>query len=197
MTSPTPEPEETDFLALAREIWLKPRETIRTIVDYDPRYLQRGIVLALSAGSALLALRDGPMFMALEFILNYLLWIASIFGTALLLWLTGKPLGGKATFQELVAALTWSMIPALLGLLFAFAMRLAGGAFDTNADIMQLLLYLYSFHLMVFTTAEVQGFSYWKSVLNQFLVLLVMIIPVILFMNVIMQFVGKYVPLPF
>ncbi|HEY9688192.1 MAG TPA: YIP1 family protein [Coleofasciculaceae cyanobacterium] len=192
--SPPPDAEETDFLELARNIWLKPRETIRVIVDYDPRYLQRGLILALSLASGLLALRDGLGMMMLETVLNFVMWIVSIYGTAFLLLLTGKLLKGKATFMELVAALTWSMIPALAGLLAAFALRLAGGVLDLGADVLQVLLSLYSFHLWVLTVAEVQRFPAWKAGVNHLLVLLVLLIPVLFFIGPILAFFRNLIP---
>jgi hypothetical protein len=198
MTAPQksspPDAEETDFLELVRDIWLKPRETIRVIVDYDPRYLQRGLILALSLASGLLALRDGLGMMMLETLLNCVVWIISIYGTAGLLLLTGKLLQGKATFAELSAALTWSMIPALAGLLAAFALRLAGGMFDMGGDVLQVLLSLYSFNLWVVTVAEVQQFPTWKAGLNHLLVLLVLLLPVLFFIGPILDFFRKLIP---
>lgn len=164
---------------LAQKIWRHPREVIRQVVAYDPWLGQRQIILVLSAVSGLLALPQGIEMMLLEFVLNLILLIASIHSMAWLLWITGKPLGGKAKISELCAAMTWPMIPAIWSCVLAIP--LLGTALW--GDLLQGLFYLISFHLMVQTVAEVQGFSGWRSFLNQLLALILSLLPLLFFWN--------------
>lgn len=171
--------QKPNLLALSRQIWMQPRLTIRQVVDYNPQLGQREIILTLAGVSGLLALPQGIGMMLLEFGLNLILLFISIYPMAWLLWLTGKPLGGKAGFGELCAAMIWPMVPSIIGCLFALPLlntELAG-------DLIQALFYLYSFHIMVQTVAEVQGFSGWRSFFNQLFALLISLLPFLLFWN--------------
>lgn len=164
-------------IKLAERIWRHPRAVIREVVDYDPWYGQKEIVLVLSGVSGLLALPSGVDLMFMEVILNLIILILSIYSMAWLLWITGKPMGGKANMAELCASMTWPMIPAIWGTLFALPLL---GA-DPWGDLVQLLLYLYSYHLMVETVAEVQGFSKWRSFFNQLFALILSLLPCLFF----------------
>ena len=169
--------EPLALIPISKDIWRHPRQTIRRVVDYDPKFGQREIILTLSAVSGLLALPQGFDMALLEAVLNFILLIASIYSMAALLWITGKPMGGKAGFQELNAAMVWPMVPAIWGTLIAFLLLNT----EQIGDIVQGLFYLYSFHIMVETVAEVQGFSSWRSFFSQLLALILSILPFLFF----------------
>lgn len=166
-----------ELMALAKEVWVRPRAVVRQVVDYDPWWGQREIILVLSGVSGLLALPQGLDMMLLEVVLNLALLILSIYSMAWLLWLTGKPMGGKASVAELCAAMTWPMVPSILGTLLALPLLNA----EPLGDLLQGVFYLYSFHIMVQTVAEVQGFGSWRSFFNQLFALIISLLPLLFF----------------
>jgi hypothetical protein len=168
--------------ALAQRVWMHPRDVIRDVVAYDAFFGQREIILLLSAVSGLLAYPMGIDMMLLEAVLNFLALIAGTYSMAWLIWITGKPMGGKATLAELCAAMIWPMVPAIWGTLLALPLL----AVETWCSILQGLFYLYSFHLMVETIAEVQGFGRWNSFLNQLFALILSLLSLLFFWNQIM-----------
>jgi hypothetical protein len=166
-----------DLMTLARRIWTQPRAVIREVVTYDASFGQREILLTLSGVSGLLALHAGLEMMVLEIILNLILLVLSIYSMAVLLWMTGKPMGGKATIMELCSAMTWPMIPAIWGTLLTIPLLNA----EPWGDVLQGLLYLYSFHIMIQTVAEVQEFSAWRSFFNQLFAFILSVLPILYF----------------
>lgn len=170
-------------------IWLRPRRTIRQIVDQDPKRFV--IALAVSTGA-----------------LNRLMqWTGPAAGSGLPLWLTGATalaigaltgwiglylfgwlyrwvgswMGGRATGAEVRAAIAWVEIPTfvvfaiwiLVTLLSpasvgAAAPPAAGGAAVTAAlgilfGVVSLVGWVWSIVLACNTLAEVHGFSAWKG----------------------------------
>jgi hypothetical protein len=178
MTPPkNTEAPKPDLMAMSRLIWVHPRRAVRQVVDYNPWLGQKEIIAVLCGVSGLLALPQGLGMMALEILLNLLLLIISIYPMAWLLWLTGKPMGGKASFSDLCAAMVWPMIPAIAGTLLAIPLL----GMETVGELVQGVFYLYSFHIMVQTVAEVQGFNGWQSFLNQLFALILSLLPLLFF----------------
>jgi len=178
MTPPNnTEAPKPDLMAMSRLIWVHPRQAVRQVVDYNPWAGQKEIIAVLCGVNGLVALPQGLGMMALEILLTLLLLIVSIYPMAWLLWLTGKPMGGKANFSELSAALVWPMIPASLVTLLAIPFQ--------GMEVVWVLVvgvsYLYSFHIMVQTVAEVQGFNGWQSFLNQLFALILSLLPFLFF----------------
>lgn len=182
---PNPRPEKPDFFVLCRDICIRPRATIRAIVEYDPACMHRDMILAVSVTSGLLGFRGGSDMMVLEFGLNLVLLVISIYSTALLIWITGKPLGGKATFMQICAAIIWPMSPTLAGTIIAFVLMMFTEGF--LPDIVQLLSLLYSFHLMNYTLAEVQEMSHWNSFINQVLAIILPLLPLFFYWDTLMN----------
>jgi len=181
--------EKPNLLQLAGEVWLHPRRVIRTVVDFDPWFGQIDIIVALSAASGLLALPMGVGFMALEIIMNVLLTVLTLYPMAGFLWLAGWPMGGRASYAALSASMVWPMVPAIVGVLVAYLLlNYQPGGFPV-ADIIQGVFYLFSFHLMVQTVAEVQQFGAWKSFWSQLLALLISLLPCLLFWNQLMGWI--------
>jgi len=169
--------ERPNLISLAQDIWKHPKAVIRQVVDYDPWFGQKEIILILSGVSGLLALPQGLDMMLLEIVLNLIVQILTIYSMAWLLWITGKPLGGKATMVELCAAMIWPMIPAIWGTLFVIPLL----GVEPWEFIVQGVFYLYSFHIMVHTVAEVQEFNEWRSFWNQLLALILSLLPFLFF----------------
>jgi hypothetical protein len=176
---PASTPAKPDFFMLCRDICLHPRQTIRKIIDQDPTMMHRDMIIAVSVTSGLLAFRGGTEMMFLEFGLNLVLLVVSIYSTALLVWLTGKPLGGKGTFVQICAAIIWPMSPTLAATIVAFGMMMFTESF--LPDIVQMLGLLFSFHLMNGTLAEVQHMSAWNSFCNQVLAIVIPLMPFFFF----------------
>lgn len=104
------------------KIWIKPRETIREIIDFDPTYLV--FPLALFTGLARVVDRAMSRNMGDRYDLGFLILfsivagplvgIVSIYiGGSLFSWM-GKYFGGQGSTKEVRAALAWSAIPAIL-----------------------------------------------------------------------------------
>ena len=169
--------ERPNLIHLAQDIWRQPEAVVRQVVEYDPWFGQKEILLILAGVSGLLALPSGLDMMLLEIVLNLIVQVVTIYSMAWLLWITGKPLGGKATIAELCAAMVWPMIPAIWGTLFTIPLLNV----EPWEIIVQGVFYLYSFHIMVHTVAEVQAFSKWRSFWNQLLALILSLLPFLYF----------------
>lgn len=193
MNTEQPKKQKPKLMTLAQDIWRQPRAVIRQVVDYDPWLGQREIILCLSGVSGLLAWPLGVEMMILEVTLNFVILILSIYSMAWLLWLTGKPMGGKASIPDLCASMTWPMVPAIWGTVLA--LPLMGNEFLST--LLQGLLYLYSFHLMVETVAEVQGFAYWRSFFNQLFALIISLLPILFFWQEIKNMLNSLIGLNF
>lgn len=190
-------------------IWLRPRETIRTIVDYDPGYNVLTIVslvgiLEFLNRASNKSLGDQVSFMAIFF-------LAVIFGPlggliklaisgAVIAW-TGSKIGGQATSREVRTALAWSEVPFLINfLLFGITLAFLGEElfkddmqFDIDQDVLvaQILLFggvgisavlgIWSFVIKVLALSEVQGFSAWRALGNLILAGFVIFFPIALF----------------
>lgn len=185
--------DRPNLISLAQDIWRHPKAVVRQVVDYDPWFGQKEIILILSGVSGLLALPSGVDMMVLEIILNLVILILSIYSMAWLLWITGKPLGGKATMAELCAAMVWPMVPAIWGTLFALPLL---GA-EPWGDVLQGVVYLYSFHIMIHTVAEVQAFNEWRSFWNQLFALILSLLPVLFFWHDISTAMSNFANLHF
>lgn len=173
-------------------MWVKPRETIRGIVDKDPDF--RLYWLAAIYGFPMLL----QFSQSLSLATNYSFWtifIASLIlsiaagmigftiSSALVRWI-GKWLGGVGSFKEIRAAIAWSNVPnvaviilwvALMGLfgvnLFFKEfpdMPLTGWLYGVTTLIFVLMtvLSVWSFVLLVTAVSEVQKFSVWRGIVN-------------------------------
>ena len=188
-------------------MWAHPRRTIRQIVEADPDRLVLvlaavgGIVEALTNATSdsqgdnlslrtilLTALIAGPLMGIVG------LWLGSI----LLRW-TGGWIGGQADSRRIRTALAWANVPLLWSLiLWGPALLLFGAELFTTAtpiiEASSLLSALYlvfsigtavigawSFVVFLHSLGEVQGFSAWKALLNSFLAMLVVVLPLLVF----------------
>ena len=174
------------------KMWTKPKETIRAVVTYDPRH--RFLILCLINGLPGLLQNAQAMSLGMSYNLVSILLgclILSLFAGMIvitvssgLLFMTGKWIGGAASFLQVRAAVSWSNITNLIsiviwaGLIAFFGGELFTELFDTSVFtqtesiflmgifLIQTATSIWSFVLLVQSLAEVQGFSSWKSVLN-------------------------------
>ncbi len=194
---------------LLLNIWTKPKETIRYIIDTNPKQLV--LILAILGGIfEALSVASGEGY-GDRFSLINIYFLSIIFGsiggilglyiTGFLLNWTGNWIGGNATSEEIRAAYAWGIVPIitmelmlLLPDLFFFGRDLYTSEMPiiTSSPFLSLLLLVFAFAelvvgiwaIIVFLKClgEVQGFSVWKALGNVLLVWLIVLIPVIIIM---------------
>ena len=172
-----------------KEVWLHPRNTIKAILKYDPKYMV--LPLAALAGVANNAIEfemmdgiiGGSSFIGSS-IVAALLGLASLYIGAFLLFLTGSWIKGKANALKLRAATAWSGVPVVASLILFIPLFFAlnSGATGTIAisSLASLILGLWSLVLYIAMIAEVQKFSIWKAILNIILMIIILIIPLLI-----------------
>ncbi len=119
-------------------IWLHPAETIKRIIDTDPRLLV--VPLAVTAGTAIMLSsfdRSGglslPAAIGLVVFLGYCYGMAVLYLEGGLLFWLGRRLGGKGAFIEVRAAVAWGMAPrAALVILYLLRIARYGEDFFTR-----------------------------------------------------------------
>jgi hypothetical protein len=170
-------------------IWIWPRKTIREIVDADPGY--RVTLLAMLAGFAQ-ALSEAtsenmgdtlslPIIFLLCAILGPIGGLISLYVMAGLWRLTGSWLGGKASSQEVRAAIAWSSVPVIWAMLLwipylaIFREEMFTSAMPRTESSLLLLLLLLGFGLVEIVIGlwrivvllqclgEVHRFSAWRA----------------------------------
>lgn len=173
-------------------IWIKPRETVRAIVDFNPKH--RFWILSFLYGLPMLLhmaqnLSLGGGFTTVGIVIVALVlavfagWLGLTIASGLIYW-TGKWIGGQASYFPVRAAVSWSNVPNIIAvivwlvLIFNFRDQIFLAEFDemnfagsqmtllTGALIVQTAIAIWSFILLVKGIGEVQGFSAWKGVLN-------------------------------
>lgn len=188
------------------QIWLHPRLTIQQLVDINPTY--RVIPLAMIGGVAEALDRASWRSSGDDLSLGFILGIAIVFGAiggivqlyilgALIHW-TGRRMGGSAYGEDIRAAMAWSNIPNMWGLLLWIPQILILGEelFTThtpmlNADpflaipllsfgFLQLVLGIWALVIFLHALGQVQGFSAWKALGNVALSILVIVVPLAL-----------------
>jgi len=185
-------------------IWTKPRDTIQKIVDEDP-YKFVIFLAALSGFYEQLHQATGNSqgdSWSLPTILLFAVFAGSIMGiivlyiwSALLRW-TGKWIGGKASPENIRAAVAWSSVPKLWGLaLWIPALAILGEeVFTSDTSMLEetpALLYMafvfaaiwvttwiWAFIVFLKCLGQVQGFSAWKAMGNT---ILAGVIPFVIF----------------
>lgn len=210
MTTHTP--TETPVFNQFLEIWLRPRATIRAIVETNP-YRFVWILAAISGIYQWLdnaVKREAGDTLALTTIVIFALVLGSIGGivtlhvAGFLFWATGSMFGGRASGEEVRAALAWSSVPdSFLLLLFIPYIILRGregfmsaeliGEFTGIQWIATLLiagvglpLVVWKAYISVMTMAEVHRFAWWKGLLTYLVGFAIVLIPAVglfLFLN--------------
>lgn len=186
-------------------IWIKPRQTIRQIIDGNPeRYVALlailgGIYRALNQSSKR-GLGDDYDLVSIilyciitGFFYGFLLWV--IFAE-LFRWI-GSWLGGQAKSREIKAALGWSSIPAVVLFLIyiplivifrrnwfvSSSIWMSQEVFYFSIFVLGpigLILQVWQYILTIFCVAEAHRFSNWRGLVTVILGTLVIVVPVVL-----------------
>ena len=172
-------------------IWVRPRRTMRAIIDSNPQRLVLVLAALSGFGSALdnastSSIGDGNSIpvvaiVALSAVAGSLGGILTLYVGGFVMKWAGRPLGGRATQVEVRAALAWSTVPLIWALpLWIPELALAGREMFTTATpilaasplravllvlvvLLEVVLGIWSFVLFLKCLGEVHGFSAWKS----------------------------------
>lgn len=188
-------------------MWTKPRKTIQRIIDTNPT--DKVIFLAIVFGVTNILdqasrknLGDSMgviEIFALAIVGGAITGIFGLYFFAFLLRWTGDWIGGKANDEQIRAAYVWSNIPAIVILiLWVPHLLLFGGEMFTSEMpslienpflsyylyamlFVEMILGIWSLALYLVALAQVQGFSIWTAIGNNFLAAMVIAIPIIIF----------------
>lgn len=181
------------------EMWVKPKKTIRTIVDYDNRYGFIGLcfLYGLAQGAHFSQAFSLGAFFPLWTILTLIVVLAIPVGaisfslSSLILYWTGKLIRGKASYHDVRAAVSWSNVTAVFSVIFIgimvltfrepfFYRKFAENLFHDWRVVLlitflvaEFTLAIWKFVIFVMSLAEVQGLSGWMAILNIILVIIV------------------------
>jgi hypothetical protein len=201
-------------------MWVRPRETIRAIVQYNPNYLF--FVLCLIYGFPMLFQVAQNLSLGDRYPLAAIIAGALIFGVlagivminiaAGLFYWTGKWIGGTAPFLHVRAAVAWANLPSLGNIAIWFVnMAMFGGRIFTRSfietpfvgselalifflSIVQVILAVWAFIMLLKALGEVQGFSAWKALLNVLIPIFVIFIGISILSWVFTMFAGAPAP---
>ncbi len=174
------------------KMWTRPRETIRGIVQDDPRYqiwrlaAVYGFPMLLHLAQSFSLSASTPLYMILlgSAILAAPVGMLGFMITSALIHWTGRWLGGVGSFLQIRAAVAWSNVTNLgTGLLWlvlvgAFGWQVFFKTFPQSpftgvslavvgiVFILQTVLSIWSFVLLFQSLAEVQKFSVWRAIVN-------------------------------
>lgn len=195
-------------------IWLEPRYTMRTILD---GYNRGPIILLAALGGIADALsriseKNGNGFDTLfqiliqSFISGIIGGIIGIYFISLMLWLSGKWIGGEGKYDDILTAIGWANVPSIWSLIIWFLGIVVFGVdfFKDASYILKASIFLniiswlftiafwiiglWSIFVAIKCVAEVQQFSSWKAVLNFILAFLIVFVPLMII--VVLQFIG-------
>jgi hypothetical protein len=192
-------------------IWIKPRETIRKIVDTAPTKYVTVLAMLAGIGQALdrVSSRNRgdslPLIAILGicFIFGPIGGIISMYiGGALYRW-SGSWLGGQASSEEVRAAIAWSSVPTIFILplwipkLLLFDEEMftkATPKLDANPFLaiiflgfvaIEVIVGIWAFVVLMKSLGEVQKFSAWKALGSVILGTLVILVPILYIVGVI------------
>ncbi len=173
-------------------MWVRPRETIRAIIQTNPGYMYPLLCFIYGFPMALQLAQNfslGNSYSVTGIVVGCAI-LAIILGaiminiaTALFTW-TGKWIGGVGTYQQIRAAVAWSNMPSVVNIaiwminLAVFGVRIFRNDFvETQfvgkelsiiffTAVVQLVVAVWAFVITLKALGEVQGFSAWKALLN-------------------------------
>ena len=119
------------------KIWTQPRETIKAIVKFDPKY--RFLILSWIYGfpmilhsaqnaSLAMSLPTGAILVIAAALAIFVGMLAFTIMSGFLLW-TGKWIGGKGSFLQIRAAISWANVPNVVNIVL---WGILIGAFRSN-----------------------------------------------------------------
>ncbi|MBM3191518.1 MAG: hypothetical protein FJZ63_02535 [Chlamydiae bacterium] len=184
------------------EMWIKPKATLRSILDTNCRHgffqicFLVGLVQLLRLFQYFSLATSLPLWgiLALALILAVPCGFVSLNLSTLFIYLTGKLFKGKGSYYEVRAAVTWPNVTAIFSLIFigVLVLTFQGDFFyrkfietpfllSTIVFFLDVVLGIWNIVLLVLALSEAQGFSGGRSVLN---LLLATIIYAVLFLVV-------------
>lgn len=175
-------------------IWVRPRQTIRALVEYNVNFrililcfiygfqylLQTSQFLALGQNTSLLMIILFSAILAIP--VGYIIFnILSFF-----YFLLGKLIKGKGSFKQIRAATYWSSVPLIISVLaWIILMGVHGNnlfipgyekhllgisvALNVAIGLVQVVIAVWAIIIFLHALGEVQGFSAWMALLNAFL----------------------------
>lgn len=174
------------------KMWVRPRETIRSIVAKNPNFRLVWLSLIYSLPSMFYAAQKLSWGVTLNFwfvltlcvILAIPIGFISICINSFIVLITGKLIKGKANFKNIRAAFAWSSVPNTVNIALWVILLLAFGSHVFLANfptmlyssvhgavlqlvlILQLIVAIWMFVIFLQALGEVQGFSAWMALLN-------------------------------
>lgn len=186
-------------------IWMRPRETMRQILNTDPE--RQVLVLAAISGIGQTLNKasqrnlgdaiDVPVILFLALILGSIGGIIQLYISGALISWTGKWIEGQADSLQVRAALAWSSIPGIWLMLFWIPELALFGeemfteempVMESNSLLSNAFIALglvstigavWSIVVMLKCLAEAQGFNAWKALANIILAFCVVFLPLL------------------
>jgi hypothetical protein len=200
-----------------RAIWTQPRATIQSLILKDPNYgLKRlawiyGFTTALSFSKMHSLITLYPLWTVVlgSLLLGIVIGLVFISITAYILQWSGRLIGGNAPFKQVRCVVAWSNAPVLINVVIWFllicAFREQTFYVDFPVEIIwtnktglfllailgNLIAVIWSFIILIQGLREVQGFSFWKGLLNIIIPLIALAILSILIKAVVEWFITK------
>jgi len=191
-------------------IWLKPRKTIRYIINTNPT--QYVIILSMVSGFFTSLDRASSKNMGDDFPLWGIIAIALFLGTiggvislyicsALIRW-TGSWMHGQANTEQIRAAMAWSYLPTIYGSILwipelaiyrkemftRYTPTMDSSTFLSNMllafNAIEVTCAIWSMIVFYKCLEEVQGFSAWRAFGNCINAFLVVFVPIIVFVMI-------------
>ena len=199
-------------------IWVRPKQTIRQIVDYNSNFrlfflsFFYGLVSLLSLSQSMSAGNVINVFLMFIICIIFApLWGYLVFSfSSFFIYYTGKWLKGEAKYNEIRAAIAWSNVPMMGNLLLWIIMIGFFGSIvfkNFPADypllssqtavlfailFLQLILSIWVLVLYINTLAEVQKFSIAKSIIN-IIIAVVIFIAIFMIVSFLYHFVFRLI----
>lgn len=173
-------------------IWVQPRETMREILDTNPKYgflilcAFYGFPMAMSFAQSFSLSSVVPTWSIViaALVLCTFLGFVGIYISTWLLYVTGKWIKGTGSFQDIRSAVAWSNVPNVvtsitwLILLGFFGGQVFSKGFSETTFVgyqagvvflvflVQSIVSIWGFIILLKTLGEAQGFSAWRALLN-------------------------------
>jgi hypothetical protein len=181
-------------------IWTKTTDTFKYILKNCPKKYVRSIIIwygvsnAIDINLQMASIRHRSYSMSIIIAGSLLGWLVSwlivYINAALMSW-TGKWIGGRADTKQFITVSAWSLIPAICSV-FPFSIQaiLYNSVPISHQNVIMKIFYapiravrivlgIWSIVIFVKGTAVLQDFTIRKAILNTFLALLIIAVPVI------------------
>lgn len=173
-------------------IWVKPRATIRKIINTDPKRTIIPLAIFLGIITALTWLvadwymlpeqrsEFSPLFLIIGLVGGIVTSLVTLYlGSLLLMW-TGRWFKGKGSYTNVKCAFGWNNYPLIVGAIFGLLAALAMGhpqpAVNVVLSTISAIIYVWSFILLVKMIAEAHLFSSWRSLIAVIIALAIVIV---------------------